>query len=122
MNAPKLPELPEPDTRSLAYSGRDVEYIEGYESGFESALESMRSYGTACFEAGVRQERERALDLYEITEFQGHGCSMYYIVAASTHEEAAAFTRERFAELVAANVYIGNPGIVAQHYINGSED
>jgi hypothetical protein len=58
VNAPKLPELPEPDTRSLAYSGRDVEYIEGYESGFESALESMRSYGTACFEAGVKAGRE----------------------------------------------------------------
>jgi hypothetical protein len=57
---PTLPELPEPDTRSLAYSGRDVEYIEGYESGFESALESMRSYGTACFEAGVKAGREAA--------------------------------------------------------------
>jgi hypothetical protein len=53
-----LPELPEPATRSLAYSGRDVEYIEGYESGFESALECMRSYGTACFEAGVKAGRE----------------------------------------------------------------
>jgi hypothetical protein len=61
---PKLPELPE--------SGYDVwdDYYEGwtidpkgpherYEGMKLWNEQQMRSYGTACFEAGVRQERER---------------------------------------------------------------
>lgn len=36
------PPLPEPDTASLAYSGHSVDYINGYERGYESAADQLR--------------------------------------------------------------------------------
>jgi hypothetical protein len=44
MNIPDtdLPPLPEPDTISLAMSGRSVDYINGYERGFESCRDQLR--------------------------------------------------------------------------------
>lgn len=35
-------ELPQPDTASLARSGRSVDYIDGYEAGYEAAAEQVR--------------------------------------------------------------------------------
>lgn len=58
-----LPKLPEADTASLAYSGRSVDYINGYESGRESSADQMRAYGLACYRAGVEAERERCFQI-----------------------------------------------------------
>jgi hypothetical protein len=57
----RLPELPPVDTASLAHSGRDVDYINGYEAGYESAIEQMQAYARAA----VLMERERAAKVCE---------------------------------------------------------
>lgn len=62
---PELPPLPELDTRSFAYSGRSVDYINGYEAGYESAAEQMRSYGELCARLAREAERERAAKVAE---------------------------------------------------------
>lgn len=49
--------LPEPDTASLAMSGLSVDYINGYERGYEDAAEQVRQ--------AVMLERERCARVCE---------------------------------------------------------
>jgi hypothetical protein len=50
-------ELPPPDTASMAYSGRSVDYINGYEAGYEAAADQVR--------AAILAERERCAGVCE---------------------------------------------------------
>jgi hypothetical protein len=60
-------ELPEPDTSGLAWSGRSVDYINGYEAGYEAAAEKVR--------AAVLAERERCA---KVCEEKGIPNGMYF--------------------------------------------
>jgi hypothetical protein len=53
--------LPEPDTVSLAYSGRSPDYINGYEAGYEKAADQLREYARQA----VLMERERCAKVCE---------------------------------------------------------
>lgn len=54
-------ELPAPDTSSLAYSGLSVDYINGYERGYEAAADLVRQV--------VLLERERCAKVCEEKRF-----------------------------------------------------
>lgn len=70
--------LPEPDTVILAYSGCSSEYIDGYERGFDDALDKMREYAKKAVEA----ERERLLDILKEMHMKTNGSHNYYLHAA----------------------------------------
>jgi hypothetical protein len=53
--------LPEPDTASLAYSGRSTDYINGYEAGYEAAASQLRQ----AVQEAVEAERRRCAELCE---------------------------------------------------------
>jgi hypothetical protein len=57
----ELPPLRQPDTASLSYSGRSVEWISGYERGFEAAADQMQEYARLA----IKGERERCARLVE---------------------------------------------------------
>lgn len=80
MADPKV-KLPEPDTQSLAMSGRSVDYCNGYEKGWESACEAT----AAQVEAAVLAERERCALVCEThggpVKWGSENCDRYHIQA-----------------------------------------
>jgi hypothetical protein len=71
---PPLPALPPVDTSSLAWSGRSVDYINGYESGYESAADQMREYGQACYQAATLAAQARPVH-------PNHRADLRYVLA-----------------------------------------
>ena len=69
-----LPPLPEVDTASMAWDGRSVDYINGYENGFESAQEKMQDYALLA----VAQERERNAKLCDAIYIEEQGEPVCY--------------------------------------------
>ncbi len=101
----ELPPLPEPDTRSLALSGRCVDYITGYEHGYESAAEDMRDYARAYALACVEAERERVEALRTAGELPPapHTRVVYRVKDDATDQWVADFADKAEAESFAGS-------------------